>query len=80
MTLRFTVSDTGIGIPAELHEKIFEPFFQADMSSSREYGGAGLGLAVSREFAKLLGGALEVQSGPGAGTTFTLTCLCPLAE
>jgi signal transduction histidine kinase/PAS domain-containing protein len=66
------VEDTGPGIAPELQERIFEPFFQADASTARRHEGSGLGLALSREFARLLGGDLSVRSTPGEGSTFTL--------
>jgi signal transduction histidine kinase len=72
-TLEVSIADTGVGIPAENIEEVFEPFWQAEQTATRKTGGTGLGLSVTRKLARLLGGDVTVASKVGAGTTFLLT-------
>src|SRR3954452_15221067 len=70
--LEFRVTDTGIGMTPEQIARLFQPFSQADASTTRHYGGTGLGLAITRHFCRILGGDVTVESEPGKGSTFTV--------
>ncbi|MFD2111563.1 hybrid sensor histidine kinase/response regulator [Thiorhodococcus fuscus] len=90
VALVFSIRDTGIGIPEDKQEQIFESFTQVDSSTTRQYGGTGLGLGISRRLTTLMGGTIEVQSAPGCGSLFAVrlpmktskdeTVSAPLAE
>lgn len=80
ITLRFTIRDTGIGIPADKADQLFESFSQVDASITRRFGGTGLGLAISRQLAEMMGGTVGVDSVEGEGSTFWFTVRLEQAE
>lgn len=75
--LAFSVQDTGIGIPLEAQDRLFERFHQADASTTRRFGGSGLGLTITRKLAEMMGGAVSFDSLPGVGSTFRIEIAAP---
>jgi PAS domain S-box-containing protein len=80
VTLQFSVQDSGIGIAAENHQRIFSGFTQAESSTTRRFGGTGLGVAISQRFVALMGGELKLDSALGRGSRFSFTITLPVAE
>jgi CheY-like chemotaxis protein len=79
-SIAFEVMDTGIGVPAEKREHIFEAFAQADSSTTRRYGGTGLGLTIAKHFCEMMGGSINLTSEPGLGSKFRFTACFGLQE
>jgi signal transduction histidine kinase/CheY-like chemotaxis protein len=77
-TIQFAVKDTGIGIPSDRLNRLFQPFSQVDASTTRQYGGTGLGLAISKRLCELMGGAMWVKSDLDQGSTFYFTIIAPV--
>jgi len=80
LTLQFEIHDTGIGIPEDMHELIFESFVQADSSISKQYGGTGLGISISRDLVGIMGGRIWLESRKDEGSRFFFTINCQKAE
>jgi signal transduction histidine kinase/ActR/RegA family two-component response regulator len=80
IALQFAVSDSGIGILPDALQRIFAPFEQADGSTTRQYGGSGLGLTISQRFVELMGGTIEVRSDPGTGSCFSFSLALPKVD
>ena len=78
--LSFSIRDTGIGIPSDRMDRLFRSFSQVDASTTRRYGGTGLGLVITRRLVELMGGEIRVESAPGRGSTFTFTLPIEVAE
>jgi arabidopsis histidine kinase 2/3/4 (cytokinin receptor) len=73
VTLAISIEDTGVGIPLQAQDRVFTPFMQADSSTSRNYGGTGIGLSISKCLAELMGGQISFVSRPFVGSTFTFS-------